>query len=395
MFNFFGKKAVKEEGTGEELQGFLQSRGFKNPSGQITQEFFGKDGQQEGFEEAGGQQWKCAIVRPIMNVVIKADEFGRDMDRGRHEQLVLDPYLDHCIDKYSREGFHTQSGNPIRQSPQAFILETATGHSSLIVTCENRVFGIGLVMSDDEYPTVENISKTYLDKVGEYVAETVCKVKPLVEEHVVIATSPDAAFNIFDERRSSKKILYGGCTIKVALDFTREYADNLLQFLNQSGHRKAEAKWIYKQTQDHHTGMIDSVEILTNILYKAVNSTLGLTPEYSSLNCANLMEIIFSGQISAGYGIAHPSTVHSLSQSGSVTAAAVLSAYRSDSQDDSQPMDDADAFGLRKTTRQEKTRQKKTRQKKSKQEKSKRRIRKRKNKSKKGKKGKTGRSRRK
>ena len=102
------------------------------------------------------------------------------------------------------------------------------------------------------------------------------------------------------------------------------------------------------------------------------------------------MEIIFSGQISAGYGIAHPSTVHSLSQSGSVTAAAVLSAYRSDSQDDSQPMDDADAFGLRKTTRQEKTRQKK-----SKQEKSKRRIRKRKNKSKKGKKGKTGRSRRK
>ena len=110
------------------------------------------------------------------------------------------------------------------------------------------------------------------------------------------------------------------------------------------------------------------------------------------------MEIIFSGQISDGYGIAHPSTVHSLSQSGSVTAAAVLSAYRSDSQDDSQPMDDADAFGLRKTTRQEKTRQKKTRQKKSKQEKSKRRIRKRKNKSKKGKKGKkgkTGRSRRK
>lgn len=354
MFNF-GKKAVKEEGKGEELQGFLQSRGFKNPSGQITQEFFGKDIQLEGFEE-DGQQWKYAIVRPIMNVVIKADEFGRDMDRGRHEQLVLDPYLDHCIDKYSREGFHTQSGNPIRQSPQAFILETATGHSSLIVTCENRVFGIGLIMSDDDYHTVENISKTYLDKVGEYVAEAVCKVKPLEEEHVVIATSPDAAFNIFDERRSSKKILYGGCTIKVALDFTREHADNLLQFLNQSGHRKAEAKWIYKQTQDR-TGMIDSVEIVTNILYKAVNSTLGLTPEYSSLNCANLMEIIFSGQISAGYGIAHPSTVHSTSHFGPANAAAVLSVYRGDSQEESQPMDDA--FGLRNTTRRKKRRQKK------------------------------------
>lgn len=392
---FFGKKAVKEEGKGEELQGFLQSRGFKNPSGRITQEFFGKDGQQEGFEEAGGQLWKYAIARPIINVVIKADEFGRDMDRGRHEQLVLDPYLDHYIDKYSREGFHTPSGNPIRQSPQAFILETATGHSSLIVTCKNRVFGIGLIMSGiDEYPTIENISKTYLDKVGEYVAKKVCKVEPLEDEHVVIATSPDAAFNIFDERRSSKTILYGGCTIKVALDFTREYADNLLQFLNQSGRRETEAKWIYKQTRDDHTKMIDSVEILTNILYKAVNSTLGLTPEYSSLNCANLMEIIFSGQISAGYGIAHPSTVHSLSHSGPVTAAAVLSAYRSDSQGESQPPD-GDAFGLiRKTTRRKKRRQKKSKQEKNK--KSKRRIRKKKSKKgKKGKKGKKSRSKRK
>ena len=372
MFNFFGKKTVKEEGVGEELHTFLEKRGFKQPirPDTVTQQFAGEDGQLEGFEE-GKHQWKYSIVRPIINVTIKADEYGRDMDRERHEQIVLDPYLTHYIHHYSRVGYHTPGGNPIRQSPQAFILETSKGHSSLIVTCKNRVFGIGLIMSDDEYPEFEDISKTYLDILGEFAAKSLCDVDPLKEEHVVIATSPDAAFNIFDTRRSkSTKTLYASCKIKATIDFTSEYADNLLNFLNQTGHRRSEAKWIATQDSDHR--MINSVEILTNILYKAVNPTLGLSPEYTSLNCANLMEIIFSGQISAGYGVAHPSTVHS--HSGPVTAT-TLASYYSDSQDESQPM----GFGLRKHTRQKKskrttrrkkskrtTRRKKTRQKKNK-----------------------------
>jgi hypothetical protein len=210
--------------------------------------------------------------------------------------VILNRELSQCMKPYDDEttNRYTPSGHLIRQGPIAFIVATSKGHSSLIVSCGPNIYGIGIVMSQ-ETPVI--VKPSFFD----LAAKKIANIEPPKFEFTVDVTSPDAAFDITSQQRSSKGISYAACTIKAILPFKEKNVERLLTFLNQQNADPHELSWDIECNTN-------SVELHTNIEYQTVNRPLttdlrGNPHKIKQMNCANLMELMFdelSGSAYAG-----------------------------------------------------------------------------------------------
>lgn len=247
------------------------------------------------FKDSTGLH-KKAIVRPI---VIK----------GEIERIILNPILSECMQKFEtppsspKSLFHfdkkksnreTPSGNLIRQGPIAFLIATQKGHSTLIVTCGNKIFGIGAIMSEAIECVV--VEPTFMEKTASWIKPD---IRPNTEEFALDVVSPDPIFNLFTTKRSSTGISYAAGTIVGLVSFTYENSQNLLNFLNQTDNQR-EKPWIITEKR-YDTGEVYETEINTNVKYMTTSSPFRGTADI--MNCANFLELIFAGIISgSAYG---------------------------------------------------------------------------------------------
>ena len=219
-------------------------------------------------------------VKPIIECTRNGVILNRELSR------CMKPYDDETTNRY------TPSGHLIRQGPIAFIVATSKGHSSLIVSCGPNIYGIGIVMSQ-ETPVI--VKPSFFD----LVAKKIANIEPPKFEFTVDVTSPDAAFDITSQKRSSKDISYAACTIKAILPFKEINAERLLTFLNQQNADPDELSWDIEC-------QADSVELHTNIEYQTVNQPLTtylrVNPhKIKQMNCANLMELMFAELSGSAY----------------------------------------------------------------------------------------------
>ena len=206
--------------------------------------------------------------------------------------VILNRELSRCMDKFDDTNRYTPQENLIRQGPIAFIVATSKGHSSLIVSCGSNIYGIGIVMSQ-ETPVI--VKPSFFD----LAAKKIANIEPPKFEFTVDVTSPDAAFDITSQKRSSKDISYAACTIKAILPFKEINAERLLTFLNQQNADPDELSWDIECNTD-------SVELHTNIEYQTVNqpltTDLRVNPhKIKQMNCANLMELMFAELSGSAY----------------------------------------------------------------------------------------------
>lgn len=225
-------------------------------------------------------------LKPIIKCTIN--------ESGHINGVILNEELFRCMKQFDDTNRYTESGHLIRQGPIAFIVATSKGHSSLIVSCGSNIYGIGIVMSQ-ETPVIVKPS------LFDFAAKKIANIEPPKFEFTVDVTSPDAAFDIASQQRSSKGISYAACTIKAILPFKEENAARLLTFLNQKNDNPYELPWDIECNPN-------SVELHTNIEYQTVNrpltTDLRVNPhKITKMNCANLMELMFdelSGSAYAG-----------------------------------------------------------------------------------------------
>jgi phage-related protein len=267
--------------VGETLSTFFEMRNFAIPD-YDNRNYNEKRHNNNYFNYDYKSDWwyKKAIVYPI----IQKDTYSND--------IILNDKLTKCMDKFNDTNRFTESGNLKRQGPIAFIVATSKGHSSLIVTCGDKVFGIGLIMSE-ETPVI--VDPSFFD----WCAKKIANIEPPKFEFTVDITSPDAAFDLFSNRRSSKGISYAACTIKAIQPFKEENVQKLLDFLNQKG---AQDEQLWEKLYN-----TNSVEVRTNIKYQTVNKPfteyLCMNPQtIVSMNCANFMELLFTQVTAAAYG---------------------------------------------------------------------------------------------
>ena len=140
--------------------------------------------------------------------------------------VILNRELSQCMKRFDDTNRYTESEHLIRQGPIAFIVATSKGHSSLIVSCGPNIYGIGIVMSQE---TPVFVKPSFFD----LAAKKIANIEPPKFEFTVDVTSPDAAFDITSQQRSSKGISYAACTIKAILPFKEKNVERLLTFLNQ------------------------------------------------------------------------------------------------------------------------------------------------------------------
>lgn len=207
--------------------------------------------------------------------------------------VILNRELSQCMEQFDdTTNRYTPSGNLNRQGPIAFIVATSKGHSSLIVSCGPNIYGIGIVMSQ-ETPVIVKPS------LFDFAAKKIANIEPPKFEFTVDVTSPDAAFDITSQQRSSKGISYAACTIKAILPFKEENVRRLLTFLNQQNADPDELSWDIECNTN-------SVELHTNIEYQTVNRPLttdlrGNPHKIKQMNCANLMELMFAELSGSAY----------------------------------------------------------------------------------------------
>ena len=273
MHGFVGKAEASTEPIGEELISFFERHNYVVPNYDDPRYRYIDS---VWYEDSRGIH-KTAIVHPLV-----------EAGGGAGREIVLNPLLNECMAKYQE--VETPSGNLIRQGPIAFLIATKKGHSTLIVTCGNMVFGIGAIMSEPIKCLV--VEPTLMEKIA---AKFDKSVKPNTEEFAVDVVSPDPIFDLFTTKRSSTGISYAAGRIVALLPFRHENAQNLLRFLNQSGQR-GEAIWEINTKTDVSTGEIYEIEIHTNVKYMTTSNPFRGTANI--MNCANFLELIFAGIIS-------------------------------------------------------------------------------------------------
>jgi len=280
MWNPFAKTAAaSDEPIGEELLAFFERHNYVIPN--YDDDDY-EDIDEILFKDSTGLH-KKAIVHPIVSLA------GARAGAGGRREIVLNADLHRCMAKYQKK-VETPTGNLIRQGPIAFLIATQKGHSTLIVTCENMVFGIGAIMSE---PTeCLEVDPTFMETIA---ARFDPSVKPNTEEFALDIVSPDDIYQLFTTKRSSKGISYAAGKVVALLPFKQKNADNLLRFLNQTDH-PAEMPWGTKEKTDRHTGIVNSIEINTNVKYMTTSSPFNGSANI--MNCANFLELIFAGIVS-------------------------------------------------------------------------------------------------